>query len=126
MLANEPRNFDLAAAEFDLLVESECENDWVKKRSALWRMKKTELEILCSSAINHIRQLNTENLQPVLQKQMSEYEQVKVVGMKREDSKNDKVDKRVTLVCPSAPRVYVLFKNLRLNEDMLVLVVKNF
>jgi hypothetical protein len=116
-LFHDYKYFDVDDWKFTELVNSICDGDKVLNVSRLRTFEAIDRLHVCDAARRYIHQFYPSYKRPVLQLYKVKEAQVFTVWYE------DKEEKRVAIRCPTVPRMYVYYKNLRVNEDFKVLIV---
>ena len=105
--------------DFEAFIQSVCYKKEKVQRSRLAKFESRDRLLLCYAAKNSFRQFNPQGPVPALREDHVEQAQIYEIGF------TNGGEKHAAIKCPTSPRIYVHFKNLRVNSDMQVLYVAN-
>lgn len=114
-MENDPENFDMRKDEFAELIKSECNQHSKVKKSLLSLLSQADRVHLCAAAKTRT-ELSDFKFQSSNVKRPQIFEFVFPESSK---------ENRVAIECPTSPRMYVFYANLRISEDIQVLIVGN-
>ena len=112
---------DTHPIEIEGLIQYICDEDKILNVSYLSKFSETNRFNLCDAAAKR-SSLNDHQL-ALLDNRVDE---AQIFEIRSNDVFDEqKIEKRVALRCPTSPRIHVYFKNIRVNENVQILVTNN-